>query len=68
MSPKINLMFPDFNEIIKQMFRDDLKQQAHNKKVQNKEMTCTKCHFLNEYPEANQDADTYICYKCRKGL
>jgi hypothetical protein len=61
-------MYPDFNELIKQMFRDDLKQKEANKANKNEDgMTCTKCNILNEYvTESNQDDGTYICYKCRK--
>jgi hypothetical protein len=61
----MDAMFPDFNEIIKQMFKDDVKQKAGIKLANG--MTCARCNLLNEYvTEPNQDDGTYICYNCRK--
>ncbi len=63
---RVNLMSPDFDELIQEIFGKSPK----NEKVKetNKDgMACTKCHILNEYvTEPNQDDGTYICYKCRK--
>ena len=61
-------MFPDFNELIKDLFRQDLKRDLEKSSNEKNVVTCNKCNFVNEYAEADLDDETYVCYKCRKGM
>ncbi|KKN70811.1 hypothetical protein LCGC14_0427030 [marine sediment metagenome] len=60
-------MYPNFDDLINEIFGDYNPPEDKVKKTNKDGMTCTKCNTINEYvTESNQDDGTYVCYKCRK--